>query len=116
VVGESYDLPQTGTGAPGMLLEHLLGIESSNDDLPDASGGKIKFHGENSLLTLFHLNPTPVNVIKALIEKHGWTDKDGRRCFRHMISGLSDRGFYVVNEGGRLIVRHSGWHRSILDS
>ncbi len=106
VIGHSYDLPKTGTGAPGMLLEQLLGVESNNEDLPDAGGWEIKFHGGASLLTLFHLNPSPQNAIKTLIEKHGWTGRDGRQCFRHTISGRSDRGFCIVDEDERLIVRH----------
>lgn len=107
ILGKSYELPQTGTGAPGMLLEQLLGIQSNNDDLPDAGAWEIKFHGGTALLTLFHLTPSPEGIVGTLIEKHGWVGKDGRPCFRHTISGSSDKGFKVVDEAGRLIVRHT---------
>lgn len=106
VMGRSYELPQTGTGAPGMLLEQLLGVESNNEDLPDAGAWEIKYHGGTALLTLFHLTPRPGDAVKTLIEKHGWVGKDGRQCFRHTISGRSDKGFKVTDEAEKLTVRH----------
>ena len=44
-----------GTGAPGKILEELLGIDGGNFDTPDAGRWEIKFHSRNALLTLFHL-------------------------------------------------------------
>jgi hypothetical protein len=41
-----------GTGAPGRLLEHLLGIEENNQDSPDLMDWEVKFHGGNALITL----------------------------------------------------------------
>lgn len=41
-----------GTGAPGLYLEHLLGLKTSNQDIPDAKAWEIKYSSGNSLVTL----------------------------------------------------------------
>ena len=108
VLGTSHTLPATGTGAPGMLLEQLLGVDSNSSDLPDAGGWEIKFHGGTALLTLCHKTPKPGGAIKALIDQHGWTGSDGRRSFRHTISGgPTPRGFSVVDKDGCLHISHA---------
>ena len=108
VLGTSHKLPATGTGAPGMLLEQLLGVDSNSSDLPDAGGWEIKFHSGGTPLTLCHKTPKPNGAIKALIDQHGWTGKDGRRSFRHTISGgPSLYGFSVEDKEGCLHVSHA---------
>lgn len=107
LLGNSYILPDTGTGAPGTLLENLVGVESNPEDGPDVGTWEVKYHGGNSLLTMFHKTPSPKGVVKNLIDAHGWAGKDGRKCFRHTISGgPTERGFFVVSKSGRLEVRH----------
>ena len=108
VLGTSHKLPATGTGAPGMLLEQLLGVDPNSSDLPDAGGWEIKFHGGTALLTLCHKTPKPKGAVKALIDQHGWTGKDGRRSFRHTISGRqTPRGFSVVDKDKCLHILHA---------
>ena len=48
-----------GTGSPGLYLEHLLGLRTSNQDIPDARAWEIKYSSGNSLVTLFHKDPYP---------------------------------------------------------
>lgn len=95
-----------GTGAPGRLLEHLLGIAENNQDSPDLMDWEIKFHGGGALITLFHKDPEPRGIVRNLVHEHGWKDEKNRISFRHTISGESDRGFYVVNEVDRVVIRH----------
>ena len=108
VLETSHHLPDTGTGAPGMLLERLLGVEANSSDLPDAGGWEIKFHSGTAPLTLCHKTPEPDGAIKALIDQHGWTGSGGRRSFRHTISGgPSLYGFFVEDKEGCLHVSHA---------
>ena len=104
------DLPDEpgyrGTGAPGKMLEYQLGLDGSNYDSPDSGRWEIKFHSGSALLTLFHLEGQPRGHMNLLVRRFGWPDKNGRTSFRHTIHGQSDRGFYVVNEGNRIIVRN----------
>ncbi|MDE0265703.1 MAG: MvaI/BcnI family restriction endonuclease [Thaumarchaeota archaeon] len=48
------DYDYGGTGAPGKILEKLLGVDSENFDIPDAGKWEVKFHSGSALLTLFH--------------------------------------------------------------
>ncbi len=102
VDGRQYN----GSGAPGRLLEDLLGIKENNADSPDLSDWEIKFHGGTSLLTLFHKTPEPKGIIGVMVQAYGWDDEKGRISFRHTISGTTGRGFYIVNEADRIIVRN----------
>jgi hypothetical protein len=95
-----------GSGAPGRLLEDLLGINANNADSPDLAGWEIKFHGGTSLLTLFHKDPEPKGIIRELVHAYGWDDGKERISFRHTISGETARGFYVVNEEDRIVIRN----------
>ena len=95
-----------GTGAPGRLLERLLGINGGNFDTPDAGRWEIKYHSGASLLTLFHLEGQPRGHLHGLVSQFSWPDKNGRTSFRHTIRGKSDLGFYIVNEQDRIVVRH----------
>lgn len=95
-----------GNGAPGRLLEHLLGIKENNADSPDFLDWEVKFHGGNALLTLFHKDPEPRGITRYLVHEHGWPDELDRISFRHTLGGRSNRGFYVVNEADRIVIRH----------
>jgi len=95
-----------GSGGPGRLLEDLLGIKANNSDSPDLNDWEIKFHGGSSLLTLFHKDPEPRGIIRELVHNYGWNDGKGRISFRHTISGESARGFYIVNEEDRIVIRN----------
>jgi hypothetical protein len=95
-----------GNGAPGRMLEHILGIEENNADSPDLADWEIKFHGGSSLLTLFHKDPEPKGILRSMVHEHGWPDDQGRISFRHTIGGESVRGFYVVNEDDRIVIRN----------
>lgn len=95
-----------GTGAPGIILEELLGLQASNSDTPDAGKWEIKFHGNTSLLTLFHLEAQPKGHMHHMVRAFGITDPKGRKSFRHTIHGRSSKGFYVVNESNRITVRN----------
>ncbi len=95
-----------GTGAPGRLLEHLLGIDENNHDSPDLMDWELKFHEGGSLITLFHKDPEPRGMLRQMVHEYGWDDAKGRVSFRHTIHGESPRGFYVVNEADRVLVRN----------
>ncbi len=95
-----------GTGAPGKVLEELLGIDGGNSDTPDAGKWEIKFHSRSALLTLFHLEAQPKGHMHHMVREFGWRDDKGRTSFRHTIHGRSDRGFYVANESSRITVRN----------
>lgn len=95
-----------GSGGPGRLLEDLLGRKANNADSPDLADWEIKFHGGTSLLTLFHKDPEPRGIIRLMVHEHGWDDGKGRISFRHTISSETERGFYVVNENDRIVIRN----------
>lgn len=101
-IGKSFG----GHGAPGRLLEQLLGIVENNMDSPDLKDWEVKFHGGGTLITLFHKDPQPRGVVRLLVHEHGWNDEKNRISFRHTLGGESPRGFYVVNDSDRIIVRH----------
>ncbi len=96
-----------GSGAPGRYLEDLLGIKENNADSPDLNDWEIKFHGGTALLTLFHKDPEPKGIIKEVVNDYGWTDAQGRISFRHTISGQTKRGFCVLNETDRIIIKNT---------
>ena len=95
-----------GSGGPGRLLEDLLDIKVNNADSPDLGGWEIKFHGGSALLTLFHKDPEPRGIIRVMVHEFGWDDGKGRISFRHTIKSETDRGFYVVNELDRIVIRN----------
>jgi len=88
------------------LLEDLLDIKANNADSPDLNDWEVKFHGGTALLTLFHKDPEPRGIIRHMVHEHGWPDDKGRISFRHTIGGETERGFYVVNEHDRIIIRN----------
>lgn len=97
-------------GGIGNTLEDLLGIEENNLPIPNAAEWELKCQRlkTNSLITLFHVEPSPraVKFVPAiLLPKYGWPHKEagkkypvGEMSFRQTIStvGRSDRGFTVV--------------------
>jgi hypothetical protein len=94
-----------GTGAPGLYLEDLLGLRTGNKDIPDTLGWELKFYTEKTnLITLFHKEPRPDNVIRLMVSKWGWKDDMGRLSFRHTIAGKSDR-FKVEADSHQIIIR-----------
>ena len=106
-----YEIPRgmgfEGTGAPGLYLEHLLGLTTSNQDIPDEGSWELKFSSGNSLLTLFHKEASPRGTIRYLINSWGWVGRNGRQSFRHTICGESDR-FTVVDDANAIRVRRTG--------
>lgn len=113
-MGEVEIPPQfQGAGAPGNTLEYLLDLKVNNNDSPDLLDWEIKFHGGNSLLTLFHKDPSPKGIIDKVVDKFGWDDGKGRISFRHTISGRSERGFFVENTRNRITVSNI-WDLSIV--
>jgi hypothetical protein len=103
-----YEMPTerySGTGAPGIYLEDLLGLSASNKDLPDSVGFELKFYTDKTnLITLFHKEPKPNGVVAYMVRRFGWKDKHGRLSFRHTIAGKSDR-FKVDSDSDQIIVR-----------
>lgn len=91
-----------GTGGPGRVLEHLLGLDGGNVDTPDGGKWEIKFHGGKSPLTLFHKDGLPKGYMEKMVAHYGWPDKDNRTSFRHTMWGTSPRGFAIVDTGDTL--------------
>ena len=97
-------------GGIGNTLEDLLGIEENNLPIPNAAEWELKTQrlGTRSLLTLFHMEPSPTAlrfVPKILLPQYGWPHKlagskypSTEMSFRQTISAAqrSDRGFKVV--------------------
>lgn len=123
-------------GAPGNLLETLLGIEENNLPLPNAAEWELKVQRSHttSNLTLFHMEPSPRAlrfVPQILLPIYGWPhDEAGlrhpptERSFRMTMSSknFTDRGFKVVADGEKVKVifdaemvsqRHSDWLSSV---
>ena len=123
-------------GAPGNLLENLLGIEENNLPLPNASEWELKVQRKKtvSLMSLFHVEPSPRAlkfVPQVLLPLYGWRhDKAGDRypesekSFRQTMNGQThtDRGFIVKREGevlrvsfdaSRVSERHSEWLQAV---
>lgn len=97
-----------GSGAPGKLLEHLLGLDGGNDDGPDSGRWEIKYHSGNSLLTLFHKEAKPAGHLRELVDGHGWRNSGGGLSFRHTIKEApTAKGFYVENRDNRIQVMHN---------
>jgi hypothetical protein len=103
-----YDMPIQkfkGTGAPGVFLEDLLGLTTGNKDIPDSIGWELKYYNDaTNLITLFHNEPQPPGVMRQMVTKFGWKDKNDRLSFRHTIAGKSDR-FKVGIDAGHIIVK-----------
>lgn len=104
------NLRSKNTGAVGNTLEDLLGIKENNLPLPNAAEWELKCQriGTNSLVTLFHLEPSPRAmrfVPNLLLPKYGWPHKEAgvaypknEMSFRQTLNALTrtDRGFGIV--------------------
>lgn len=100
-VGSRYQ----GTGAPGMFLEDLLGLNAGSMDIPDAVGWEMKwFSARTSLITLFHKEANgPKHAMRRMVQDYGWLDDKGRRSFRHTIKGESQLFRIKADESTRRI-------------
>lgn len=97
-----------GSGAAGMFLEDMLGLNAGSMDIPDGPGWEIKsFSNRTRLITLFHKEAKgPEYVMRKMVKHYGWLDSKGRLSFRHTIEGESDRFKVVADEKlRRLVVR-----------
>lgn len=106
----SYEMDKkySGTGAPGLFLEDLLGLPNTNKDTPDAGEWELKYYSkQTALITLFHKEPQPADIMRYMVSKYGWKDKNGRLSFRHTIRGKSDR-FRVDSDGDQILIRKLG--------
>ena len=82
-----YDMPTTkryaGTGGPGNLLEDLFGLSVGNQDIADSIGWEIKYYTEKTnLITLFHKEAQPANIMRHMVSKWGWKDDNYTNDFR----------------------------------
>lgn len=125
-------------GGIGNTLEDLLGIEENNLPIPNAAEWELKTQrlGTKSLITLFHLEPSP-QALKfmptVLLPKYGWRHQqaglkytESELSFRQTIHGLapSARGFKVkINEIDQKVIisfdsqfvatKHLSWLNSV---
>lgn len=98
--------PYGGTGAPGRFLEDLLGLRSGSIETPDSVGWELKWYTDRTnLITLFHKEADgPPAIMRYMVRKYGWEDKQGRLSFRHTIRGRSAL-FKVEDSAGQIVVR-----------
>lgn len=98
-----FDIPKGygygGTGGPGKVLEHLLGLDGGNSDTPDGGKWEIKFHGGRSPITLFHKDGQPKGHMEQMVANYGKREEGKPISFRHTIWGKSKKGFVVVDTG-----------------
>ncbi len=100
-------------GGVGNTLEDLLGVKENNLRIPDYGEYELKAQRRetNSLITLFHCEPTtPRRVVAAkLLPFWGWKHQKivGALSFRQTISSTryTDRGFTVVVDRANQEVR-----------
>lgn len=126
-------------GYLGNFVEELLGITENNLPLPNAAEWELKTQRikTNSLLTLFHMEPSPhaLSPVSHLLKNFGWPHKEaGKRykademSFRQTLSyhSRTDRGFDLdIDEENRKIVvnfdfnsikpLHADWKKSLSD-
>ena len=89
----------------GNFLEDLIGLKAGNQDIADIIGWEVKvFTPQTNFITLFHKEPGPAGIMRYMVNRFGWLDAQGRKSFRHTISGKSDR-FIVADDAGNVVVR-----------
>ena len=106
------DIRKTNDGAAGNKLEDLLGIPENNLPIPNAAEWELKTqrNDTNSLLTLFHLEPSPraLKVVSSyLLPQYGWrhnkaggTFPEDELSFRTTLNaGSFVRGFTLSVDG-----------------
>lgn len=99
---------KNNAGAVGNTLEDLLGIEENNLPIPNASEWELKAqrNTSESLLTLFHSEPSPraLKIVPWLLLNYGWKHKEAglkypenEKSFRQTLNYLSttSRGFSI---------------------
>jgi len=59
---------------------------------------------KTNLITLFHKEAQPMNIMRHMVRRWGWKDANGRMSFCHTIPGRSNR-FKVEDDAGRVIVK-----------
>lgn len=106
-------------GSIGNTLEDLLGIEENNLPLPNAAEWELKTQRKdtNSLLTLFHMEPSPtaLKIVQYLLKHFGWRHEkagikypESERSFRQTLSykNRTIRGFDIDidEENNKIIV------------
>lgn len=106
-------------GAVGNTIEDLLGIPENNLPIPNAAEWELKGQriGTTSLVSLFHLDPSPRSVSlvsQLLLPKYGWPHKKAgighpanEMSFRQTLNAITrtDRGFGVrVDHQNRKVV------------
>lgn len=121
------------SGGIGNTIDSLLGLTENNLPIADSAQWELKSHrsGSSSLLTLFHMEPQPREVMvvaRVLIPKYGWPDqsREDELSFRQTIRGtqITDRGFGIlVNRGPQRVEvffdstkvhgRHAEWLGSV---
>lgn len=101
---ESVRAP-SNAGAVGNTLETLLGITENNLPIANAAEWELKAkrRGSSSLVTLFHMEPSPTSmrfVPEILLPNYGWghVRRSGENSFRQTINAVTstDRGFKIV--------------------
>ena len=114
-------------GGVGNTLEDLLGIEENNLPLPNTGEWELKGQREdtNSLLTLFHMEPSPRAmrfVPRVLLPLYGWSHREAgdrypanEMSFRQTITAgfRTNRGFTVLINRNAERVEVSFNHNSV---
>ena len=108
IIGNEYEiLPQckNGSGAPGRMLELLLGSEGRNKNIADSVGVEVKFKTKAlTLLTLFHKEVDGGDKsLSDFVHEFGKMDEHGRISFRNTVR--NSEIFRVIRQAGRVIVR-----------
>jgi len=108
IIGNEYEiLPECkgGSGAPGRMLELLLGSEGRSKNIADSVGTEIKFKtAAPTLLTLFHKEVDGGDkVLSPFVHEFGKMDDEGRISFRNTVR--NSETFRVVRQSGKVIVR-----------
>lgn len=107
-----FEIPQGspfgGTGAPGLYLEHLLDLKTSNLDIPDAGAWEVKFTSGSALLTLFHKEADRDGpTMKDIIDAWGYIGRNGQPNFRQTVCGQSS-DYRVSDADGTIRVSKVG--------
>ena len=87
-------------------MEDLLGLRSGSVETPDAVSWELKWYTDRThLITLFHKEADgPTAIMRYMVKKYGWKDKQGCLSLRHTIKGKSVL-FKIENSAGHLVVR-----------
>ena len=108
VAGSPYDLRnypqvQDGDGAAGALVEHLLGMDANNAQVPDVVEFEIKTTtGKNNPLSLFHKEPENggQSIAGRMAKIFGWTPSKPEKYMPGTLSlrttvkpAFNERGF-----------------------